>query len=969
MSAFDTQRTEINAGVTRGFDIATLTDGRTIVLWNTDANVRTVDGLVLDTTGAVVGDPLSFSDLWPVTDIKATDDGGFVLVSFRSNGIELGGDHPGYTPFDLDRTGSEIRLQAFDAAGQATTEVETVSAGDAVYQTPPKITQLPDGGFALVWSVAQLTPFDGQNASGGRYDGADPVVQLLDASFAPVGDLRVLPPAADDTFSDHDVTSVVTLQGGGFAYAFTAVDRSNPLTDFETRLESYIQVFDAAGEPIGDPIEARGSSPFEVVGSGSQEVQLIATSNGGFAAIWDTFFGPSFIQTFDATGQTIGARTQLLQSEFGNVAGLVEGEGGVLRVLSNQNFDIFTNNLSETQALAFDLALNPVHAAITLGTETLTDIELARLPDGTILEIVSKQGDGGGAPTLQVDTYDSPASNRVAGTVEDFVVAGTDQSDSLIFEDPRVTSIFEFSEGFLRTIDYELPGGVLLGRAGDDILSGGRNNDVLDGGLGADVMIGGRGSDLFMVDNAGDRVLESVDDAGRDTVVGSVDLDLRGLAVEEGVLVGTDDLSLTGSFRTVQLVGNAGSNVIAGGDRDELIVGGGGTDTISGGRGADTIEGDDTGVTVLYEHDDIDAGIVVDLSRSTARDGYGDTDLLLGVNGVTGTRFDDRIEGDDNRSPETFIGGAGNDTLLGKEGEDSLMGGDGVDLLDGGRGGDTLLLDNAAPTGAVVRLTETGEGKMRDGYGNEDVVISLSNVIGSIHNDDIFGHDGRNRLEDGGGSDLLRGGLGADTLVSTGMESTLNGGAGDDLYLVNGASTFIVEAGTEPGGVAQGNDTVRATVNVDLRGAEIETIILEGSANIEIRGSQTAARMVGNEGSNILAGFGGADTITGGEGVDYFAFVDTGDASEGPVRITDWSEEDILALDDQFFGLGSARISPRSVTEAQEAQAKALGQFTYDSATGEVRIDRDGRDGPEAAQLVAIIEGGGPIDRDDVLLF
>ena len=49
----------------------------------------------------------------------------------------------------------------------------------------------------------------------------------------------------------------------------------------------------------------------------------------------------------------------------------------------------------------------------------------------------------------------------------------------------------------------------LYGLGGDDDLDGGDGNDILDGGTGADSMTGGIGNDVYVVDDAGDLVIEA----------------------------------------------------------------------------------------------------------------------------------------------------------------------------------------------------------------------------------------------------------------------------------------------------------------------------------------------------------------------------------------------------------------------------------------------------------------------------
>ncbi len=142
------------------------------------------------------------------------------------------------------------------------------------------------------------------------------------------------------------------------------------------------------------------------------------------------------------------------------------------------------------------------------------------------------------------------------------------------------------------TLDGAAGNDVLEGGADNDVLNGGAGHDRLDGGTGADAMTGGAGIDTYVVDNAGDTVVELAGD-GTDTVEASITHTLAA-NVENLVLTGGAAINGTGNSLGNSLTGNGAANVLSSG---------GGSDTMTGGLGGDTFR---------FDQDDIGAGLVVD---------------------------------------------------------------------------------------------------------------------------------------------------------------------------------------------------------------------------------------------------------------------------------------------------------------------------------------------------------------------
>ena len=119
----------------------------------------------------------------------------------------------------------------------------------------------------------------------------------------------------------------------------------------------------------------------------------------------------------------------------------------------------------------------------------------------------------------------------------------------------------------------------------DNIIRGNVGNNVIDGRTGADTMLGGAGNDVYLVDNAGDVVVENPGE-GYDQVFTNVSLTLSD-NVE--AIIGN------GGFVGITLTGNSGDNFIGGAQGNDVVVGGLGADIflfdlkLAGGFGNDVV--------------------------------------------------------------------------------------------------------------------------------------------------------------------------------------------------------------------------------------------------------------------------------------------------------------------------------------------------------------------------------------------
>ena len=234
----------------------------------------------------------------------------------------------------------------------------------------------------------------------------------------------------------------------------------------------------------------------------------------------------------------------------------------------------------------------------------------------------------------------------------------------------------------------------LVGTSGADTLTGFSGADTLDGGAGADRLIGRGGNDTYVVDNAGDVVVEAAGE-GIDTVLSRVTLTL-GANLENLALTGTSAISGTGNSLNNVLTGNGAANTLTGAAGDDTLDGGAGADRLVGGTGNDVYYVERSTDVVV---ESANAGTDTVNSTLTWTLGSNLEHLnLLGSGAISGTG---------NTLANALTGNAGANTLSGAAGNDTLNGGAGNDRLTGGTGNDTYVLGRGYGVDTVVENDAT----------------------------------------------------------------------------------------------------------------------------------------------------------------------------------------------------------------------------------------------------------------------
>ena len=604
------------------------------------------------------------------------------------------------------------------------------------------------------------------------------------------------------------------------------------------------------------------------------------------------------------------------------------GEGGDDTIDGGSGYDRAVYNLA-SEAISVVLPTKTANGSVTgggsVGTDTLKNIESVIATDFA-------------------DTLDARGFYSAYSTANDFLPGG---GDDIIYGSGNTRVNYENALVGVRA-DVSSGADALNAsdKTGSDYFSLGK--DTYNGGVAG--LTGSNFADLLIGSANGDGNLLSEffqANAGNDTIDGGAGWDWVGYTTSPYAIV----VDLTKSSNQIQdgwgttdtligIEGVKGSNLadrMRGSDstsQSEGFMGQKGADSIDGGAGinkADYLD-DPAGVVVWLAAKgatSAPASALTDVLQAgytgVAKDGWGDIDQLLNIQGAEGSAYDD--------------------TLIGNELSNRLDGRAGNDSLDGGAGFDWAEYNNS-PAGVTVDLSSLAASN--DGWGGNDRLVGIEAIQGSTFADTVSGDTAANQLDGLDGNDTLSGADGNDTLNGGLGNDSLDGGTGDDVVSGNDGDDVI------KGG--QGRDYL-------LGGAGNDGLALSPSgtwsSSYRAQSDFLVAASVQSTANKLVA-------LTG---MNRFETVSNGGDGTDTVSLT--SGNDALFVDDAFSQLNALAAAEVGRLVAIESIDAGAGDDLIDLTTikfalaGFSVVGGAGNDTIWGGQGADTINGG---DGNDVLL-
>ncbi|NBR49936.1 calcium-binding protein, partial [bacterium] len=439
-------------------------------------------------------------------------------------------------------------------------------------------------------------------------------------------------------------------------------------------------------------------------------------------------------RNIDATGNELdnsllgNAGDNVLDGGAGNDT--LEGAGGTDQLIGGEGDDQYIINAEGTTIFENE----------DEGTDVVTSSISYTLGDNVEnLVLVGSEGIDGTGNLLNNEITGNSVNNVLDGGEGADQMSGLEGDDTYVVDDAGDVVTENAGEGIdtvQSTVSYTLGDNVEnlvltgeeaidgTGNTLDNQIIGNAGANTLDGDAGADLLIGGEGDDTYIVENAGDSVVENAAE-GIDTVVIGMSYTL-GANVENLVLTGEEML---------KGVGNSLDNSIVGNESDNVLDGGVGADVMEGGAGDDTYYIDDQGDVINEVADEgVDLAVVttdytlsenvenLTISGSEQVAGYGNAigNVLVANDGGNSL---DGVVNDNEEVGDTLVGGSGDDTLV----VHSLN-----DVITGGEGTDVVVSEIDYTLGSDVEnltLVGTAESGMGNTFGNYITGNELDNTL------------------------------------------------------------------------------------------------------------------------------------------------------------------------------------------------------------------------------------------------
>jgi uncharacterized repeat protein (TIGR03803 family) len=307
--------------------------------------------------------------------------------------------------------------------------------------------------------------------------------------------------------------------------------------------------------------------------------------------------------------------------------------------------------------------------------------------------------------------------------------------------------------------------------------------------------------------------------------------------------------------------------------------------------------------------------------------------------------------------------------------------GDRVSLFDGAKlvgtakvaAGGAWSIATAKPLAIGVHSLTASETDVAGNKSKATPAQSLALVRAAPNRAVFVGTSGQDQFIGGGGSDVFR-----FTASALAASDVVKGGAGADYLTLTSAGTVRAGgvAGIETWYLAGTAANSLSLVNGNFAGAAGATITVAAGG----KGDSLSEAAVSAADRAILRGGAGADiliagrhaALTGGGGNDRFELTVRGSpATPDRNTIADFEHgADKLGLAEAGFGLGTAPVAATLFrANPTGAFTTAAQRFAYNSATGVLRFDADGKGSGSSPLTIATLGGHPTLSAGDLFFF